>query len=196
LYYNLTEEVAGWGYDVNEVLGPTGHPKPGFQKVEWFKLQLMLEGNSYIDPTNLPPLPAGKSAVDVAADYLFKLRQAMRNYLDMNFGDVFTREERYIQYCFSVPAIWNDTGKAALRQAIVQAGFIPSVDNRRLSLIAELEAAAIYCATAGAVKLSLNDTILVIDCSPGTVDLIVYEAVKEYPIQLAELTSGSSGFCG
>jgi len=175
---------------------PTGYLKPGFQKVEWFKLQLMLEGNSYIDQISLPPLPAGKSAVDVAADYLFKLRQAIRNYLNMNLGDVFIREERYIQYCFSVPAIWNDTGKAALRQAIIQAGFVSSVDNRRLSLIAEPEATAIYCATAGAVKLSLNDAILVIDCGPETVDLIAYEAVKEHPIQLTELTSGSSDSCG
>lgn len=196
LYYNLTEEVAGWGYDVGEALVPTGYLKPGFQKVEWFKLQLMLEGNSYIDQISLPPLPAGKSAVDVAADYLFKLRQAIHNYLNMNLGDVFIREERYIQYCFSVPAIWNGTGKAALRQAIIQAGFISSVDNRRLSLIAEPEAMAIYCATAGAVKLSLNDAILVIDCGPETVDLIAYEAVKEHPIQLTELTSGSSDSCG
>lgn len=192
----MIEEVAGWGYDVGEALAPTGYPKPGFQKVKWFKLQLMLEGNSYIDPTNLPPLPAGKSAVDVAADYLFKLRQAMRNYLNINLGDAFIREERYIQYCFSVPAIWNDTGKAALRQAIIQAGFISSVDNRRLSLIAKPEATAIYCATAGAVKLSLNDAILVIDCGPGIVDLTAYEAVKEHPIQLTELTSGSSDSCG
>ena len=159
-------------------------------------MQLMLEGNSYIDPTNLPPLPAGKSAVDVAADYLFKLRQAMRNYLNMNLGEVFTREERYIQYCFSVPATWNDTGKAALRQAIIQAGFIPSVDNRRLSLIVEPKAAAIYCATAGDIELSLNDVILVIDCGSATVDLIAYEVVKEHPIQLTELTSGSSDPCG
>ena len=195
MYYNLTEEVAGWGYDVSEALTPTGYPKPGFQKVEWFKLHLMLKGISYVDRTNLPPLPAGKSVIDVAADYLFKLRQAMCNYFNMNLGDVFISEERYIQYCFSIPTIWNDAGKAALRQAIIQAGFIPSVDNRRLSLIAESEATVIYYATAGAVKLSLNDAILVIDCG-RTVELIAYEAVKEHPIQLTELTSGSGGSFG
>jgi len=89
--------VVGWGPDIAEALAPTGYPKPGVQKVEWFKLQLMMSGNTYIDPINLPPLPPGKSEIDVAADYLFKLRQAMRNQLQKTLGEVFNREERNIR---------------------------------------------------------------------------------------------------
>ena len=65
----------------------------------------MLSGNTYIDPINLPPLPSGKSEVDVAADYLFKLRQAMRTKLQNTLGEVFNREERNIRYFLTVPAI-------------------------------------------------------------------------------------------
>ena len=75
------------------------------QKVEWFKLQLMLSGNTYIDPINLPALPPGKTAVDVAADYLSKLRQAMRVQLQKTLGEVFTREESRMRYYITVPAI-------------------------------------------------------------------------------------------
>jgi hypothetical protein len=96
LYYDQYQKVVGWGPDIADALAPTGYPKPGVQKVEWFKLQLMLSGNTYIDPINLPPLPPGKSEIDVAADYLFKLRQAMRSALQKALGEVFNREERNI----------------------------------------------------------------------------------------------------
>ena len=94
LYYDQYQKVVGWGPDIADALAPTGYPKLGVQKVEWFKLQLMLSGNTYIDPINLPPLPPGKSEIDVAADYLFKLRQAMRLALQKTLGEVFNREER------------------------------------------------------------------------------------------------------
>ncbi len=55
LYYDQYQKVVGWGPDIADALAPTGYPKPGVQKVEWFKLQLMLSGNTYIDPINLPP---------------------------------------------------------------------------------------------------------------------------------------------
>ncbi|KAG8405704.1 hypothetical protein J3459_021527 [Metarhizium acridum] len=104
LYYDQYQKVVGWGPDIADALAPTGYPKPGVQKVEWFKLQLMLSGNTYIDPINLPPLPPGKSEIDVAADYLFKLRQAMRSALQKTLGEVFNREERNIRYYLTVPA--------------------------------------------------------------------------------------------
>ncbi|KAK4975686.1 hypothetical protein LTR66_010904, partial [Elasticomyces elasticus] len=53
LYYDQHQQVVGWGPDIADALAPTGYPKPGVQKVEWFKLQLMLSGNTYIDPINL-----------------------------------------------------------------------------------------------------------------------------------------------
>ena len=144
MYYDQYQKVVGWGPDIADALAPTGYPKPGVQKVEWFKLQLMLSGNTYIDPINLPPLPPGKSEIDVAADYLFKLRQAMRHQLQKTLGEVFNREERNIRYFLTVPAIWNDAGKAATRAAAIQAGFLRDENDNRLTLITEPEAAAIF----------------------------------------------------
>ena len=126
------------------------------QKVEWFKLQLMLSGNTYIDPINLPPLPPGKSEIDVAADYLFKLRQAMRVQLQKTLGEVFNREERNIRYFLTVPAIWNDAGKAATRAAAIQAGFIRDENDNRLTLITEPEAAAMFCSKTGLLNLKIH----------------------------------------
>ncbi|KAI9862590.1 MAG: hypothetical protein M1824_001139 [Vezdaea acicularis] len=196
LYYDQYQKVVGWGPDIADALAPTGYPKAGVQKVEWFKLQLMLSGNTYIDPINLPPLPPGKSEIDVAADYLFKLRQAMRNQLQKTLGEVFAREERNIRYFLTVPAIWNDAGKAATRAAAVQAGFLRDENDNRLTLITEPEAAAMFCSKTGLLNLKIHDAVLIVDCGGGTVDLIAYEVEEEQPFTVAECTAGSGDSCG
>ncbi|KAI1002857.1 hypothetical protein K3495_g5344 [Podosphaera aphanis] len=196
LYYDQYQKVVGWGPDIADALAPTGYPKPGVQKVEWFKLQLMLSGNTYIDPINLPPLPPGKSEIDVAADYLFKLRQAMRSQLQKTLGEVFNREERNIRYYLTVPAIWNDAGKAATRAAAIQAGFLRDENDNRLTLITEPEAAALFCSKAGLLNLKVHDAVLIVDCGGGTVDLIAYEVEEESPFTVSECTAGSGDSCG
>ncbi|KAG8166647.1 hypothetical protein KVR01_002336 [Diaporthe batatas] len=196
LYYDQYQKVVGWGPDIADALAPTGYPKPGVQKVEWFKLQLMLSGNTYIDPINLPPLPPGKSEIDVAADYLFKLRQAMRAALQKTLGEVFNREERNIRYYLTVPAIWNDAGKAATRAAAIQAGFLRDENDNRLTLVSEPEAAALFCAKTGLLNLKVHDALLIVDCGGGTVDLIAYEVEDENPFTVAECTAGSGDSCG
>ncbi|ATY60381.1 Heat shock Hsp70 [Cordyceps militaris] len=196
LYYDQYQKVVGWGPDIADALAPTGYPKPGVQKVEWFKLQLMLSGNTYIDPINLPPLPPGKSEIDVAADYLFKLRQAMRAALQKALGEVFNREERNIRYYLTVPAIWNDAGKAATRAAAIQAGFLRDENDNRLTLVSEPEAAALFCSKTGLLNLRVHDAVLIVDCGGGTVDLIAYEVEEENPFTVAECTAGSGDSCG
>ncbi|MCJ1374341.1 hypothetical protein MMC20_005573 [Loxospora ochrophaea] len=196
LYYDQYQKVVGWGPDIADALAPTGYPKPGVQKVEWFKLQLMLSGNTYIDPINLPPLPPGKSEIDVAADYLFKLRSAMRHQLIKTLGEVFNREERNIRYFLTVPAIWNDAGKAATRAAAIQAGFLRDENDNRLTLITEPEAAAMFCSKTGLLNLKIRDAVLIVDCGGGTVDLIAYEVEEETPFTVAECTAGSGDSCG
>ncbi|KAL1953029.1 hypothetical protein VTO42DRAFT_3757 [Malbranchea cinnamomea] len=196
LYYDQYQKVVGWGPDIADALAPTGYPKQGVQKVEWFKLQLMTSGNTYIDPINLPPLPPGKSEIDVAADYLFKLRGAMRNQLQKTLGEVFTREERNIRYFLTVPAIWNDAAKAATRAAAIQAGFLRDENDNRLTLITEPEAAAMFCAKTGLLNLKVHDAILIVDCGGGTVDLIAYEVEEENPFSVCECTAGSGDSCG
>jgi hypothetical protein len=188
--------VVGWGPNITDALAPTGYPKPGVQKVLWFKLHLMLSRNTYIDPINLPPLPADKSEIDVAADYLFKLRQAMRDQLQKTLGEVFSREERNIRYFLTVPAIWNNAAKAATRTAAIQAGFLRNEYDNRLTLITKPEAAAMFCAKTGLLNLKVGDAILIVNCGGGTVDLIAYEVKEENPFTVAKCTARSGNSCG
>lgn len=196
MYYDHAQRVVGWGQDIADALSPTGYSKPGVQKVEWFKLQLMTPDDTCIDPINLPPLPPRKSKIDVVADYLYHLRQATLNQLQKTLGEAFDREERNIRYYITVPAIWNDAAKAATRQAAVQAGFLQDKNDNRLTLITGSEAAIIFYLKTGLLNLKIHDTVLIIDCGGGAVDLIAYEIEGEQPLNISECTAGSGDFCG
>ncbi|KAK3936725.1 heat shock 70 kDa protein 12B [Diplogelasinospora grovesii] len=196
LYYDQYQKVVGWGPDIADALAPTGYPKPGVQKVEWFTLQLMLEGNTYIDPLNLPPLPDGKTAICVSADYLSKLRQAIRSALQKTLGEVFLRQERSIRWVFTIPATWNDAGKAALRESVIDAGFIRDPNDNRLQLVTEPEAIVFFCSKTGLLNIKLHDAVLIVDAGKGTVDLIAYEVQDANPFTVAEVTAASGDSCG
>ncbi|KAK3381886.1 hypothetical protein B0H63DRAFT_376962, partial [Podospora didyma] len=196
LYYDQSRRVVGWGCDIADALAPTGYPKPGIMKVEWFPLQLALGEGAAIDPINLPPLPEGKSAIDVSADYLFKLRMAIRSTLQKTLGAVFEAEESNISWCFTTQAVWSNRGRDALRSAIITAGYIRTEQDPRLMFVTEPEAAAFFCSKSGLLNLKLEDAVLVLECGKGTVDLSAFEVKSENPFALGELTAGSGDSCG
>ncbi|OZJ06764.1 hypothetical protein BZG36_00411 [Bifiguratus adelaidae] len=130
-------------------------------------------------PRVLPVLPPGKTVVDVIADYL----RCLHKYLMLQLGRTFARNyaEDSFRYCLTVPAMWSDQAKTAMRQAAVQAGLIKATDHHdRLLLISEPEAAAIYCENrSDDYSVKPGDRFMICDCGGGTVDLIVFELVEE-----------------
>lgn len=196
MYYDENQKVAGWGLDVALTLLPTGYTKPGIQKVERFRLLLMASGNTYIDSSIFPSLPPGKSEVEVTADYLFRVHQTVQNYLQEVLGQVFNREEHNILYVLTVPAIWNDAAKTAIRAAAIQAGFLRDENDTRLMLISEPEAAIRHCLKINFLNLKANDVVLVVDCGGNTVNLIAYKLRAAKPFLISECTAGSGDRCG
>ncbi|MCY0947074.1 Hsp70 family protein [Streptomyces antarcticus] len=97
--------------------------------------------------------------------------------------------EREIRWCITVPAIWDERDRAAMRQTAVAAGF-PDDPERLLSSI-EPEAAALYCylrmadlidGTGLKDQLQLNVDgfrFMVVDCGGGTVDITAYETSSD-----------------
>jgi hypothetical protein len=149
-----------------------------------------------MDSVIIPPLPPQKSEVDVAADYLFKLRQAMRTYLQKILGEVFNREEPNILYCLTVPAIWNDAAKAATHAAAIEAGFLRDENDNRLTMITEPEAAIRFCLKTGLLDVKVHGVVLIVDCGGATVDLIAYKVEGEMPFSVAACTAASGSSCG
>lgn len=160
-------------------------------------MQLMQADGTYLKNDKLPPLPSGKTPIDVTADYLIQLRKALRIQLQKILGEaVYNRHEDSIHYYLTVPAIWNDAGKAATKRAAIQAGLVRAESDSRVTLISEPEAAAMFCSKTGLLNLKIMDAVLVVDCGGGTVDLIAYEVTQEEPLTLVEATTGSGDSCG
>ncbi|KAI5296056.1 hypothetical protein KEM52_005869 [Ascosphaera acerosa] len=193
--YNEQGEVVGWGA-LQDGLNHQGRPLQGIQQLNFFKLHLgKLEGYDEADLI-LKPLPEGKTAVNVISDYLRVLREAAVIRMRKTLGELYDREERNIRYFLTVPAIWDDGAKASMRIAAAQAGFVEDPNDRRLNLISEPEAAAMYCAKSDMLDLRVNDALLIVDCGGGTVDLIAYQVDEVNPLSVSECTPGSGALVG
>ncbi|MFE2044132.1 Hsp70 family protein [Streptomyces sp. NPDC059477] len=92
-------------------------------------------------------------------------------------------DEADIRWCLTVPAIWTDEQKQAMRDIAQRAG-LPAEDGR-LILALEPEAAAHYARLSGVKVARGTDEggnlmepgcrFVVVDCGGGTVDLTAYE---------------------
>ncbi|KAH7288835.1 hypothetical protein KP509_31G045700 [Ceratopteris richardii] len=126
-----------------------------------------------------------------------ELRVGIRNDLSM----------RDVQWCLTVPAIWDEGAKQKMRKYAEKAGMItgsdcPTNDSASpypLQIILESEAAAAYCETQARRRLNLKrgDRILIADVGGGTIDLAVHEICKmdgeEGPIEVKEAASSYGG---
>jgi len=82
--------------------------------------------------------------------------------------------EHDIRWCVTVPAIWDQYTRDIMYRAAVEAG-LPD-DRRRLLLVPEPAAAALYCAAKGDTVLSTPGTrFLVVDAGGGTLDITSYQ---------------------
>ena len=120
----------------------------------------------FLDPNWKHPQLSNKTAVDFTADYLTCIHKHIKEVVFPRlFGHTFLRNQQ-ISYVLTVPAIWKDSAKALTRQAAIRAG----IPERKLELITEPEAAALYCATiCKEVDLGDGDRFLVCDAGGGTV---------------------------
>ncbi|PYI31866.1 actin-like ATPase domain-containing protein [Aspergillus indologenus CBS 114.80] len=189
-----------WGFQV----------QPGMSACSWTKL--LLDKNTSLtefDDRSLDDasgagilhLPAGKTAVDVVADYLTYIYKHIKYTLARHMTPLdfaITPAE----FWFTVPAIWSDQAKDATRTAARRAGFATSPDRPcdRLHFISEPEAAAITALKKDSIEgmgASAGDGVLVCDCGGGTVDITTYLVERLFPtVKFHELLTGIGGKCG
>jgi len=113
------------------------------------------------------PLLPTKKPVDFASDYLTGIYNYVSNEsLDRHYGQDFLQRQQ-VSYVITVPAIWGDEARELTRQAAVNAG----IQRRKLMLITEPEAAALYCSSMckRQQRLKVGDRFLICDAGGGTV---------------------------
>ncbi|KAF2812375.1 actin-like ATPase domain-containing protein [Mytilinidion resinicola] len=145
-------------------------------------------------------LPRGKTATEVAADYLREVYRWTVTELEKRISPEVVRETPF-EFWFTVPAIWSDAAKASTQAAARAAGFA-SRPGDKIFLIPEPEAAGVSV-LKGLTQEGLSnqakpgDGLLICDCGGGTVDITTYKITSVAPkLTFEELVEGAGGKCG
>lgn len=199
VFYNQYLRVVGWGEDEHEAampymkhtgLGRLRYLRPGVQQVQDFKSGLAPLEDIYLF------LPVGKSTADVAADYLWHLRQSacsqIEEQLDIESGGA--QGSRH--YVMSVPASWDEKAQKSLVEVAQRAGFWINSDVDEFALIPGPEAAVLHADSIDPSAFELGDNVLVVDSGCHLVESVTYLVKSKDPLRLERYSTTSVASCG
>ncbi|KAG0557508.1 hypothetical protein M758_11G132600 [Ceratodon purpureus] len=144
-------------------------------------------------------LPKGLTVERLITDYLREMGNLIMRTLQSNYGAQLGTE--VIQWCVTVPSIWDNAAKAVMKKAMTAAGLVSGADGspHPLIMVLEPEAASFHCHKVMSEQtLEVGDRLLVADIGGGTSDIVVQEVVSTsvHGYQVKELTTSSGGLCG
>lgn len=140
---------------------------------------------------DLPPLPPGKSAVDVLRDFIEYLFQCAKSYIqERHIALAWSSVESSIEYIFTHPNGWEVEQQQLYRRAIEGAGLVSNKpeERSRVHLLTEGEASLHFCA-AGLLnmeKRTEKQGVAVIDAGGGTIDLSMFSTTFN-PVSCQEI---------
>ena len=148
---------------------------------------------SSINPQDdLPPLPPGKSAVDVLTDFIRYLFQCAKTYIeDHHPSFTWSTHEDSIEYIFTHTNGWEGVQQQLYRRTIEGAGLIPSTPEgrSRVHMLTEAEASLHFCVPNllnGEVADDVPRGVVIIDAGDDTIDLSMF-SIKVNPISCEEI---------
>lgn len=163
-------EEAGWQRDGGVGAG---------ELVTKFKLHLADAGNR--QESSAPPLPAKLTTKIAITDYLRELSKYCLNELQRGYGERWSMRD--VQWCLTVPAMWDDRAKQLMGSYAEEAGLVQKSGSSSegsphpLRIVLEPEAASIYCLTAFKNQLSIQEgeKFMTADLGGGTADIVIHE---------------------
>ncbi|KAG9312271.1 hypothetical protein JVU11DRAFT_7574 [Chiua virens] len=214
LYYDRQGVVRAVGAEVLQQHIIDQAEEENWVKLEWWKLHLRAKhlASSHIKDDDIPPLPKGKSAVEVLADFMKYLFICARNYIVESHASgpsMWRSMENNIQFILTHPNGWEGLQQQQIRRAAEIAELVPSGDDHasRIHLLTEGEASLHFCVTHVLASDSLSSTpivasedfqeetaeesdhqgIIIIDAGGGTVDLSAYSVKLSAPREFKEI---------
>ncbi|KAL7805233.1 actin-like ATPase domain-containing protein [Trichoderma aethiopicum] len=191
-------EETAWGYQV----------EAGMKTCAWTKLLLDKSSLASVhdDPDlylsqnmDILHLPEGRSAKDVATEYLKGMKRMFDSAVKEHLGAQ-NIDHLPIDFWLTVPASWSEKAKMLTKSAATDAGFgTRPID--RIMLISEPEAAAQLALKSSLHRLAdfvkPSTGVMICDCGGGTVDITTYEVEETQPtLKLREIAIGVAGKCG
>ncbi|KAF9234839.1 hypothetical protein BU15DRAFT_14777, partial [Melanogaster broomeanus] len=126
LYYDQKGVVRAVGAEALQLHVIKQAEEENWVKLEWWKLHLRpkLLASSHIKEGDIPPLPLGKSAIQVLADFMEYLFRCASNYIvesHANGASMWGSVENHIEFILTHPNGWEGLQQQQIRQAAVLA---------------------------------------------------------------------------
>ncbi|KAF9449853.1 hypothetical protein P691DRAFT_790221 [Macrolepiota fuliginosa MF-IS2] len=173
-----------------------------WEKAEWFKLHLRPKTRTSASVTeDIPPLPRGKTAVDVFADFLNYMNQCARSYIaETHVDGAGLLASGRVEFILTHPNSWEGAQQALMRRAAVQAGLIvdTATDQARISFVTEGEASLNFCIDKGLMNESIKrgDGVTIVDAGGGTLDINTFARKGTSNDEYEEIAAAQSYFKG
>lgn len=190
---------SGTAEDLNSVMQEFKSARGHF--CEKFKL-LLAPDRHYSTKSMFAPLPNGLSVQRVVTDYLHQISTFIIVELKKKFGSHILKRD--IQWCLSVPKIWDDEAKNLMVHCAEIAGLVqgPQCRDQEASLhpiriVLEPEAAGFYCLQKFKDRiLNEGSKFFVVDVGGETVNLVIHQKIGDSGMTVKELTCSSGDLCG
>lgn len=134
-------------------------------------MEVSLKRNEHREKGIIPKIPEYLSVTEVIADFLRELYVIMLQTIELLHSEG-KPEKNEILFCFSIPIIWGMEHQNIMRNAILMAGYIDSIDSNLLTFCFEPEAAAATFFMEYTRGVLVPGTrALIVDAGGGTIDL-------------------------
>ncbi|KAG2043946.1 hypothetical protein BDR03DRAFT_940321 [Suillus americanus] len=215
LYYDLQGDVRAVGAEALQEHVIEQAEDEGWVKLAWWKLHLRAKHlpSSHIRDVDIEPLPHGKSAVEVLADFMRYLFQCARTYIQESHLNFWRSVENSIEFVLTHPNGWEGQQQQQIRRAAELAGLISSKEEQsHVHLLTEGEASLHFCVTNVIASDTFSKTpldvsdyfddeedqsdsqgVVVVDAGGGTIDLSAY-SMKLSPTSFEEIAPAECEF--
>ncbi|KAG8215047.1 hypothetical protein J3R82DRAFT_8456 [Butyriboletus roseoflavus] len=132
MYYDHVGDLKAVGYEALKDELVEVALTEGWVKLESWKLHLRPKhlSSAHIKDSDIPPLPRGKSVVDVLTDFIRYLFQCAETYIQESYPRyIWLSVKDEIQFIFTHPNGWEGAQQQHIRRAIVLAGLVPSTPD-------------------------------------------------------------------
>ncbi|KAN0086239.1 hypothetical protein V8E55_007373 [Tylopilus felleus] len=178
LYYDKSGALRAAGAEVLAQDIVEAALSEGWTRAEWWKLHLC-PGRLTTDMVNdIPPLPFGKSSVDVLTDFIKYLFECCKSYIqECHPRLTWASVEDSIEYILTYPSGWDGQ---IYRRAIERAGLVPSTSEgqRRVRMLTEGEASlhsyVSQLFNAEAYNQVAPQGVVIINAGGGIIDLSMF----------------------
>ncbi|KAF9047819.1 hypothetical protein BJ165DRAFT_1527082 [Panaeolus papilionaceus] len=186
LYYDASGRLRAAGAEAKNEGIEERAADEGWVKAEWFKLHMRPNPRNTAHFTGrIPPLPPGKTAVTLYADFLRYLHKCVQDYIEerhSNGRDIWRTLHDGAHYVITHPNGWEGGQQNHLRRAAMRAGLFrdSSASHARLSFLTEGEASLHFCVRSELTTEAIRGGkgILVVDAGGGTIDISAYKYVR------------------